>query len=147
MTFLRLILDHEQRFRRDRVIVSLVAMEFAIALCASTSCAGTLSDATRYADKSMAIVDVVANQGARAYQEATIAAVNLCRAEIGDTSTPESREACLRRKGFAPEQIEQVREAYEALARAYDNIATALEEIREATPALERGDAAAKGTK
>ncbi len=108
-------------------------------------CAGDLSDATRYADKAMAIVDVVANKGARGYQSATVVAVNGCRIDLGDSSTPEQREACLRRKGFAPDQIEKVREGYEALARAYDEIATALEEIRAATPALEQGRQAVEG--
>lgn len=110
-------------------------------------CAKTLSDAVHYADKSMAIVDVVANEGARTYREATLVAINACRVELGDASTPEAREACLRRKGFAPDQIEQVREAYEALARAYDQIADALDEIREATPALEQAERAVDGAR
>jgi len=132
---------------RHEKIAALLTIVVVFVVVTMLACASTLSDATRFADKSMAIVDVVANQGARTYREATIVAINLCRAELGDTSTPESREACLRRRGFAPDQIEKVREAYEALARAYDSIAAALAEIREATPALEQGDAAAQGAK
>lgn len=128
---------------RER-IASLLTVAVLVILVFMLACASTLSDATRYADKSMAVVDVVANKGARVYREATVAAINLCRAELGDASTPEQREACLRRRGFAPDQIAKVREAYEALARAYDNIAAALAEIREATPALEQGEAAAQ---
>jgi len=129
--------------RRERCAV-LVTIVFVCLAVLVLGCAAGLTRAAHYADKSMAVVDVVANKGARIYQEATIAAINLCRAELGQTSTPEAREACLRKRGFAPDQIAKVREAYEALARAYDNIAVALEEIREAAPVLEQGDADAK---
>jgi hypothetical protein len=130
----------------EHVRVMAIATWFGIfGLVTLVGCAQTLSDATRYADKSMAIVDVAANEGARAYRDATLEAINVCRAELGDASTPEAREACLSRKGFAPDQIGQVREAFEALARAYDEIATALEEIREATPALEQAENAVEG--
>ena len=132
--------DEIRRERNFAIVTAVVVFLLFIAL----GCASTLSDATRYADKSMAVVDVIANKGARLYQEATLAAINVCRAELGDTSTPEKREACLRRKGFAPDQVAQVREAYEALARAYDDIASALDEIREAAPVLEQSDEAAE---
>lgn len=133
------------RSARARALAWPLAVVFGICGLLSVACAQTLSDATRYADKSMAIVNVVANESGRAYRDATLVAINLCRAELGDDSTPEQREACLSRRGFAPDQVAKAREAFEALARAYDEIAAALEEIRAATPALEAAENSARG--
>lgn len=103
-----------------------------------------LSKAASYADKAMAIVDVAANKQAAAYKEAVSVAVALCRADMGDNSTPEQRERCLQGYGFSPDQIGEIEEAYRNLAIAYDAIAEALEIIRESAPLIERANAAVK---
>jgi hypothetical protein len=118
-----------------------------IALALTLGCAPNLSKATSYADKALAIVHVAAEQGAREYQQAVSVAVSICRAQLGEHSTPESRETCLGRLGFAPGQIKQIEAAYENLAMAYDAIAEALELVRQARPALEDAERAVQAVR
>lgn len=123
-------------------------MRRALLLVLLSGCAtADLSKAASYADKAMAIVDVAANKQAVAYKEAVAMGVSLCRADLGDNSTPEQRERCLQGYGFAPDQIAEIEEAYKNLAIAYDAIAEALEIIRESGPIIERANEAVKAVK
>lgn len=113
---------------------------WAAVLC--SGCAHGLSDAVRYADKGLGIVDVTIDESTDLFNAATDAAIKNCVA-VKDTTAAE-RNACLAKQGFSPEQIEKVEKALEALGQAYDLAAESLKIIREVLPVIEQANESAK---